>query len=76
MDQQDAADKERITDTSFTVFGKTQKKYHIECESSYIFAIYYPLLCLAPSYHFFAINSSSMPNRNILRFAGVFNEHA
>ncbi len=34
LDQQDAADKERITDTSFTVFGKTQKKYHIECESS------------------------------------------
>lgn len=34
LNQQDAADKERITDTSFTVFGKTQKKYHIECESS------------------------------------------
>ena len=34
LDQQDAADKERITDTSFTVFGKIQKKYHIECESS------------------------------------------
>jgi len=34
LDQQDAADKERITDTNFTVFGKVQKKYHIECESS------------------------------------------
>ena len=35
LDQQDCPDKERITDTNFTVFGKTQKKYHIECESSY-----------------------------------------
>ncbi len=34
LDQQDEADKERITDTNFTVFGKTPKKYHIECESS------------------------------------------
>ena len=34
IDQQDKADKERITDTNFTVFGKTPKKYHIECESS------------------------------------------
>jgi len=34
IDQQDEADKERITDTNFTVFGKVQKKYHIECESS------------------------------------------
>ena len=34
IDQQDEADKERITDTNFTVFGKTPKKYHIECESS------------------------------------------
>ena len=34
IDQQDEADKERITDTNFTVFGKTQKKYHIEYESS------------------------------------------
>ena len=34
LDQQDAADKERITDTNFTVFGRTQKKYHVECESS------------------------------------------
>lgn len=34
LDQQDEADKERITDTNFTVFGKTQKKYHVECESS------------------------------------------
>ena len=34
IDQQDEADKERITDTNFTIFGKIQKKYHIECESS------------------------------------------
>ena len=32
--QQDKAGKRRITDTNFTVYGKTQKKYHIECESS------------------------------------------
>ena len=32
--QQDGADKERITDTNFTVFGKVPKKYHLECESS------------------------------------------
>lgn len=35
IDQQDEADKERITDTNFTVFGKVPKKYHVECESSY-----------------------------------------
>lgn len=35
IDRQDEADRERITDTNFTVFGKVQKKYHIECESSY-----------------------------------------
>lgn len=34
IDQQDEADKERITDTNFTVFGKVPKKYHLECESS------------------------------------------
>jgi len=34
LDQQDDADKERITDTNFTVFGKIPKKYHVECESS------------------------------------------
>lgn len=34
IDQQDGADKERITDTNFTVFGKIPKKYHVECESS------------------------------------------
>ncbi len=34
LDQQDQADKERITDTNFTVFGKIPKKYHVECESS------------------------------------------
>ncbi len=35
LDQQDKANKERITDTNFTVFGKIPKKYHIECESSF-----------------------------------------
>ncbi len=35
LDQRDEADIERITDTSFTVFGKVPKKYHVECESSY-----------------------------------------
>ncbi|HBI62921.1 MAG TPA: hypothetical protein DDY31_17240 [Lachnospiraceae bacterium] len=35
IDRQDEADKERITDTNFTVFGKVEKKYHVECESSY-----------------------------------------
>lgn len=34
LDQLDDADKERITDTNFTVLGKVPKKYHIECESS------------------------------------------
>ncbi len=34
ISQQHEADKERITDTNFTVFGKLPKKYHIECESS------------------------------------------
>lgn len=34
LDQQDEADKERITDTNFMVFGKIPKKYHIECERS------------------------------------------
>ena len=34
LDQMDEADKERITDTNCTVFGKVPKKYHIECESS------------------------------------------
>ncbi len=34
INQQDEPDKERITDTNFTVFGKTPKKYHVECESS------------------------------------------
>lgn len=34
LDQQDEADIERITDTNFAVFGKAQKKYHLECESS------------------------------------------
>ena len=34
LDQQDEADKERITDTNFTVLGKIPKKYHVECESS------------------------------------------
>ena len=34
LDQQDEADKERITDTNFTIFGKMPRKYHVECESS------------------------------------------
>ena len=34
IDQQDAADQERITDTNFTISGKIKKKYHLECESS------------------------------------------
>jgi len=34
IDRQDESDRERITDTNFTVYGKTQKKYHMECESS------------------------------------------
>ena len=34
LDQQDTADKERITDTNFKVIGKEIKKYHLECESS------------------------------------------
>ena len=34
MDQQDAADHERITDTNFIIYGKKKKKYHLECESS------------------------------------------
>lgn len=34
INQQDEADKERITDTNFTVYGKIPKKYHVECESS------------------------------------------
>ena len=34
LDQQDEADKERITDTNFRVIGRITKKYHLECESS------------------------------------------
>lgn len=34
IDQQDAANQERITDTNFTIFGKIKKKYYLECESS------------------------------------------
>jgi len=34
IDRQDEADRERITDTNFTAFGKIPKKYHLECESS------------------------------------------
>ncbi len=32
--QQNGTEKERITDTNFTIFGEAPKKYHIECESS------------------------------------------
>ena len=35
LDQQDESDKKRITDTNFRITGKTTKKYHLECESSY-----------------------------------------
>ena len=34
LDQQNAADKERITDTNFQIIGRIAKKYHLECESS------------------------------------------
>ena len=34
LDQPDKGDRERITDTNFTVLGKIPKKYHVECESS------------------------------------------
>ena len=34
LDQQDVADKERITDTNFQIIGIRAKKYHLECESS------------------------------------------
>ena len=34
IDHQDAADKERITDTNLISDGKKKKKYHLECESS------------------------------------------
>jgi len=32
--QQDETNKERITDTNFTILGMIKKKYHLECESS------------------------------------------
>ncbi len=35
LDQQDEADKKRITDTNFRITGRESKKYHLECESSY-----------------------------------------
>ena len=35
LDRQDAADKERITDTNFQIIGRIVKKYHLECESSF-----------------------------------------
>ncbi len=34
LEQQEEADKERITDTNFSIEGECVKKYHIECESS------------------------------------------
>ncbi len=34
IDQQNAPNQERITDTNFTIFGQKKKKYHLECESS------------------------------------------
>ena len=35
LDQQDATDVKRITDTNFKIIGKLIKKCHLECESSY-----------------------------------------
>jgi hypothetical protein len=35
IDQQDEADRKRITDTNFRITGTETKKYHLECESSY-----------------------------------------
>lgn len=36
IDQLDEADAKRITDTNFRITGtETQKKYHLECKSSY-----------------------------------------
>lgn len=34
LDQQDAADQKRVTDTNFRIIGSIIKKYHLECESS------------------------------------------
>ncbi|WP_251207005.1 hypothetical protein [Acetatifactor aquisgranensis] len=34
LDQQDEADKERITDTNFTVFGKIPKKCRVRKQSA------------------------------------------
>lgn len=34
IDRQEEEDRERITDTNFSIKGKCIKKYHIECESS------------------------------------------
>ncbi len=34
INQQDAVNQERITDTNFIIYGKKKKKYHLECESS------------------------------------------
>ena len=34
INQQDAVNQERITDTNFIIYGKKNKKYHLECESS------------------------------------------
>lgn len=33
IDQQDEADRKRITDTNFRITGTETKKYHLECES-------------------------------------------
>lgn len=35
IDQQDEADRKRITDTNFRITGTETKKYYLECESSY-----------------------------------------
>ena len=34
LNQQDGNEQERITDSSFRIIGSTEKKYHLECQSS------------------------------------------
>ena len=34
IDQQNAPDEKRITDTNFAVYGKVRKTYHWECQST------------------------------------------
>ena len=39
LNQQDGGEAKRITDTNFTVIGKTTKRYHFECESTVDYSI-------------------------------------